>query len=181
MRRWQTVILGVACFVFGAIVQTGWAQSKKPTFSPALYQGKDAGVAAAALLEGATQLAGNGSWERIAIGRVYYLSGDKARGQQIFDAVTTGRKVPASDWLRLGRVYSEAHEWNKAVVAFDKAIALDPGDDSGMLEYGALANLNHDRPRAEAMFAKAIGSESKEFWHWVNAAGSYLGVAPSPQ
>lgn len=178
MKRWQVVALGVGCFVFGAIVQTGLAQARRPAFSPDLYHGKDPKAAAQALLDGAVQLAGTGSWERIAVGRVYYLSGDKTKGQQFFDDVTSGKKVAASDWFRIGRVYSEAHEWDKAVVAFDKALALDPDDDSGTIEYGALANLNHDRGKAESMFAKALGQNPKEFWHWVNSAGSYLGVAP---
>jgi hypothetical protein len=55
---------------------------------------------------------------------------------------------------------------------------LDPGDDSGMIEYGALANVNKDRTKAEALFEKALRKHPREFWHWVGAGGSYLGVRP---
>jgi hypothetical protein len=62
--------------------------------------------------------------------------------------------------------------------AFDRALAMDTGDDSGMIEYGALANLNKDRTKAEALFTKALKRNPREFWHWVVAGGSYLGVRP---
>jgi tetratricopeptide (TPR) repeat protein len=176
MKQWRVFALALACFVLGAIVQSGFAQGKKPAFSPDLYQGKDAKTAAAALLDGALQLAGDGSWERIAVGRAWYLGGDKAKGQQIIDGVTGGKKVVASDWFRIGRLYAEANEWDKAQQAFDRALTMNAGDDSGMIEYGALANVNRDRAKAEELFTKAFKKNPREFWHWVGAGGSYLGV-----
>lgn len=178
MKQWRAYALGLACFVLGALAQSGFAQSRKLTFSPDLFREKDAKTAATALLDGALELAGNGSWERIAVGRAWYLGGDKAKGQQIFDGVTSSKKVEGSDWFRLGRVYAEAGEWDRAQVAFDRALAMDTGDDSGMLEYGALANLNKDRAKAEALFEKALRKNSREFWHWVGAGASYLNVRP---
>ncbi len=181
MSRRQTLAVAIGCFVLGAMTHAASGQSKKPTFSPDLYQGKDPKTAATALLDGALQLAGNGSWERIAVGRAWYLGGDKAKGQQIFDEVTSGKKVEGSDWLRLGRVYAEAGEWDKAVAAFDRALALDRNDDAAMIEYGSLANINHDRAKAESLFARGLGGNTREFWHWVNAGGSYLGVRPQAE
>jgi len=178
MKEWRMFGLGLACFVLGAIVQSAGAQSRKPVFSPDLFQGKDARTAAASLLDGALQLAENGSWERIAVGRAWYLGGDKSKGQQIFDGVTGGKKVEGSDWFRIARVYAEANDWDKAQVAFDRALTMDAGDDSGMVEYGALANVNKDRAKAEALFEKALKKNPREFWHWVGAGGSYLGVRP---
>ena len=178
MKTWRALTFGLACFVLGLFVQSGFAQSRKVTFSPDLYQGKDPKDAAAALLDGALQLAEDGSWERIAVGRAWYLGGDRAKGQQIFDGVTGGRRVAASDWFRIGRTYAEAGEWDKAQQAFDRAIAMNPGDDTGMVEYGALSNVNKDRTKAEDLFAKAFKRNPREFWHWVNAGASYLGVRP---
>ena len=51
---------------------------------------------------------------------------------------------------------------------------MDKGDDSGMIEYGALANVNKDRSKAEALFSKAMQKNPREFWHWVGAAGRIL-------
>jgi tetratricopeptide (TPR) repeat protein len=178
MKPWRALTIGLAGFVLGVAVQSGLAQSKRVTFSPDLYQGKDPKDAATALLDGALQLAENGSWERIAVGRAWYLGGDKAKGQEIFDGVTGGKRVVASDWFRIGRTYAEAGEWDKAQPAFDRSVAMNPGDDTGMIEYGALANVNKDRAKAEDLFAKAFKKNSREFWHWVNAGGSYLGVKP---
>jgi tetratricopeptide (TPR) repeat protein len=178
MKPRRLVGVGLVCFVVGVLTQAAFAQAKKPAFSPDLFKGKDAKDAAAALLDGALELAESGSWERIAVGRAWYLGGDKARGQQIFDSVTSSKKVEDSDWFRVGRVYVEAGEWDKAQVAFDRALALSPGDDSGMVEYGAFANVNQDRAKAEALFEKAMRKKPREFWHWVGAGGSYLGVKP---
>jgi len=178
MKRWHVFGFGLGCFLLGAIVQSGFAQSRKPTFTPDLFQGQEAKAAATALLDGALQLAENGSWERIAVGRAWYLAGEKEKGQQIFDGVTGGKKVEGSDWFRIGRVFSEAGEWDKAQAAFDRALAMDTGDDSGMIEYGALANVNKDRTKAEALFTRALKKNPREFWHWVGAGGSYLGVRP---
>lgn len=177
MKKMPILVFGLACFVFGAIVQTGLAQ-KRNAFNSDLFQGREPTAAAAALLENALKLAEEGSWERIAVGRAWYLGGDKAKGQQIFDAVTSSRKAKGSDWFRVGRVYAEANEWDKAQAAFDKAFALEPDDDSGMLEVGALLNVNKERAKAEAFFTKALSKNPGDFWHWVNAGGSYLGVRP---
>jgi tetratricopeptide (TPR) repeat protein len=178
VKQSRLVGVGLACFVLGALGQAGFAQAKKPTFSPDLFKGKEAKEAATALLDGALQLAETGSWERIAVGRAWYLGGDKVKGQEIFDSVTNSKKVEDSDWFRLGRVYAEAGEWNKAQVAFDRALAMNQGDDSGMIEYGALANVNKDRAKAEVLFEKAMKKDPREFWHWVGAGASYLGVPP---
>ena len=178
MIRTRLVAIGLSGFVLGAITATGLAQTKRLEFSTELVKGKSAKESAAVLLDGAMQLAENGSWERIAVGRAWYLGGDKAKGQEIFDLVMSNRKVEGSDFFRIGRVYAEAKEWDKAQAAFEKALAKDTGDDTGMIEYGALANLNGDRVKAEALFERAMKKNGREFWHWVNAGGSYLGVAP---
>ena len=178
MKPWRVFWIGVGCFALGAIAQSVLAQSRRPTFSPELVQGKDAAAAAGALLDGALQLADGGSWERIAVGRAWYLGGDKAKGQEIFDGVTGSKEVEGSDWFRIARVYSEAGEWEKARDAFDRLLARNPNDDSAMIEYGALANVHKDRARAEMLFAKAMARKPREFWHWVGAGGSYLGVRP---
>jgi tetratricopeptide (TPR) repeat protein len=92
--------------------------------------------------------------------------------------VRSGKNVEDSDGFRVGRVYAEAGEWGKAQAAFDQALAMNADDDSGMIEYGAFANVNHDRTKAEALFEKAMKKKPREFWHWVDAGASYLGVRP---
>ena len=79
----------------------------------AIIQNKsDRGAGLAALAE-AERLAEGGSWELIAVGRVYYLSGDKARGQALFDRAMSG-KPDAGNYQRLGEVYAEAGENDRA-------------------------------------------------------------------
>lgn len=181
MKQIRMLVCGVACFVFGIVVHSAMAQRlPRPTFTADLFHGKEPKVAATALLDGALALAGDGSWERIAVGRAWYLGGDKVKGQQIFDAVTGDRKAKASDWFRVARVYVEAREWDKAQPAFEKALSMEPDDDSGTVEYGAFANVRKDREKAEVLFTKAMTKNPREFWHWVGAGGSYLGVPPQP-
>ena len=177
MKSARLAAIGLACFAAGALSHAGLAQGKKPAFDATIFEGSAPAVGTK-MLDGALVLAEQGSWERIAVGRAWYLGGDKTKGQQIFDGVTSGKKVEGSDWFRIGRVYAEAGEWPKAVAAFDKAMAINADDDSGSIEYGAFANLNNDRTKAEGLFRTAMQKKPKEFWHWVNAGGSYLGVKP---
>jgi tetratricopeptide (TPR) repeat protein len=177
MKSARLAAIGLACFAAGALSHATFAQSKKVVFDAAIFEGSAPAVGTR-LLENALVLAEDGSWERIAVGRAWYLGGDKAKGQQILDGVTSGKKVEGSDWFRIGRVYAEAGEWPKAVEAFDKAMAMNADDDSGSIEYGAFANVNDDRTKAEGLFRTAMQKKPKEFWHWVSAGGSYLGVKP---
>jgi len=178
MKHARVFVFGLACFLFGVVVQTSLAQKKGQHFNAEIFQGKEPKAAAAALLDTALKLAGDGSWERIAVGRAWYLGGDKAKGQQIFDEVTSGKKTKASDWVRIARVYVEAGEWDKAQPIFEKVLTLEPDDDSGMVEYGALMNLHKNRTKAEELFTKAMTKNPTDFWHYVGAGASYLGVAP---
>jgi tetratricopeptide (TPR) repeat protein len=141
----------------------------------ALFQGKapkDAGIAA---LTEAERYAEKGSWEWIGIGRVYYLSGDKAKGQAIFDRITSA-KPEGSDWQRIGEVYAEAGENEKAEECFQKMLAKGAKDDTGQSEIGAWYIRTGRREKGEELFAKALARNPEDMWHYVRAAEAYLGV-----
>lgn len=144
---------------------------------PGLYQGRSKEEAARSLLEVGRRQAGRGSWERIAVGRVYYLGGMKSEGEAIFDEVTS-KRPEASDWLRIGRVYHEAGEWEKAKAAFDRVLKMAPKDAPWVAEIGSYYNLEGERERAEELFRRAFQLEGDEVWLTVNVAGSYAGVRP---
>jgi len=158
--------LGIAAGAFG-----------KKAFDTSLYRSKDKKAAAQALLSVARQQAGKGSWERIGVGRVYYLGGMKAEGQAIFDEVTAKKPEP-TDWWRIGRVYYEAGEWEKARTAFEKSLEKNPNDDKGLAELGAYYLLKGDRAKAEELFDRSFNIESGEVWNTGMIAGAYLGVKP---
>ena len=162
-------------FVFALGIAVG-AFAKKG-FDSSLYRGKDKKEAGKALLELAKKQAGKGSWERIGVGRVYYLAGMKAEGQAIFDEVTA-KKPETTDWWRIGRVYWEAGEWDKAREAFEKSLAKNPNDDKGLAELGAYYLLKGNREKAEELFDKSFSIESGEVWNTSMMAGGYLGVKP---
>jgi tetratricopeptide (TPR) repeat protein len=141
-------------------------------------RGKSAKEAAASALVEAERLAGKGSWEQIGVGRVYYLSGDKTRGQAIFDRVT-GAKPKASDWQRLGAVYAEAGENDRAAECYQKVLDLNPKDDTGQAEIGSWYIRIGQREKGEALLEKALQRSPDEVWHYVRAAEALLGVPAS--
>jgi tetratricopeptide (TPR) repeat protein len=174
MTRKNSALTIIIVFVLG--VAAGSLAAKKG-IDASLYQGKEKKEAGKALLTVARGQAGKGSWERIGVGRIYYLGGMKAEGQAIFDEVTS-KKAEPTDWWRIGRVYWEAGEWDKAREAFDKSLAKNPKDDKGLAELGAYYLLKGDRAKAEELFGRSFQIESGEVWNTSMVAGAYLGVKP---
>ncbi len=172
MNRKSLIVVAI---VFTLGVAAGIALAKGA--DPSLYHGRQPKDAGKALLELARKQAGKGSWERIGVGRVYYLAGMKSEGQAIFDEVTS-RKPEATDWWRIGRVYWEAGEWDKAREAFEKSLAMNRKDDKGLAELGAYYMLKGDRAKAEELFDRSFAIESGEVWNTAMMAGGYLGVKP---
>lgn len=158
-----------------SVFAVGVGHAAKRVDVPA-YQAMAQPEAARALLKKALVEAGKGSWERIAVGRVYYLGGMKNEGQAIFDPILANDPDP-SDLFRVARVYREAGEWPRAKALFDRAIELNPKDEKGMAEVGAYYLANGDRAAAEALFDRSFKLHS-EIWATVAAAGAYLGVKP---
>ena len=126
----------------------------------------------------AEKLAGDDSWERIGVGRVAYTSGDKSKGEAIFSSVLGSPKVGKSDLYRIAVVYATTKEWSKAKPLFERAIAMDKEDDTGMLKIGCWFNVNGDRARAEQLFDSAFAHSPDAVWHHILAAGSYVGIEP---
>ena len=175
MKRTRIATVGV--FVLGLAAGV-WAAKSGP-LSAALFSGKstkDAGHAVLAAAQGMAEK--SGSWERIAYGRVLYLSGDKAGGQAIFDQVLADKKVKAGDDFRVAKVYFEAGEWDKARPLFDKVLALEPKDADWLAEIGAYYNVKGDRAHAEELFARSLAEDSANVYNVAKMAGSYLGVQP---
>ncbi|HYX23102.1 MAG TPA: hypothetical protein VFC23_03030 [Thermoanaerobaculia bacterium] len=172
MRQHKIWALCAVCFLVGASVGL-WA--KGPSGGGiAVMRGKPPKEAGNAALAEAEKLAGKGSWERIGVGRVYYLSGDKAKGQSLFDSVTNG-KPETSDWQRIGDVYAEAGEKEKADACFQKVL-VNPKDDTGQSEIGSWYVRVGQREKGEDLIAKALGRSPDDVWHYIRAAEAYLGV-----
>jgi tetratricopeptide (TPR) repeat protein len=176
MRKAMTA--AVAAFVFVAGISVG-AASGRVLSTPALFQGKSKQDAANALLETALIQAGKGSWERIAVGRLYYLGGNKARGQQIFDTLIAGEHEDG-DLFRIARVYEEAGEWSKAKAMFDAYLVNNPREAKDLAEVGAYYAMHGDQATAEQLFARSFAADNNEVWATIDAAGAYLGLKPQP-
>ncbi len=139
------------------------AVARGKAIDASVYRGKPHAEAGKALLDLARSQAGKGSWENIAVGRVSYLAGMKADGQSLLN-VATSKKDDASDWIRIGRVYYDAKEWNKAFAAVERALQLKPKDAPWLAEVGAYYNLRGDRAKAEELFDRSFQQESDEVW-----------------
>ena len=174
MKKRTLTLVALAAFLLGVGVTL---LAKKKGTDPLLYLGKEPAAAAASLLEMAEVQADKGSWERIAIGRVYYLSGDTERGQAYLDRVLNG-KHDADDLERIARLYLEAGEWDKAAPLVQKVASMGSDDEDALVWAGALYNLHGDREQAEKLFNKSFKEKDDDFWNTLAAAGSYLGVEP---
>jgi tetratricopeptide (TPR) repeat protein len=172
MKHGSVVIASAVCLLLGF---GAGLFAKDGTAGVALFRGKPAKEAGMAALTEAERLAENGSWELIGVGRLYYLSGDKAKGQALFDRVT-GRKPEGSDWQRIGEVYAEAGENEKAEACFQKALAASPKDDTGQSEIGSWYIRTGQRDKGEELYARALARNPDDLWHYVRAAEAYLGV-----
>jgi tetratricopeptide (TPR) repeat protein len=170
-HRVGTLVAGLAAGSLGTFVL--WAQGG-PALPP--YHGKEAKEAAAILLERGEQMAGKGSWERIAIGAVHYEGGDKAKGEAILNGVLQG-KPEWSDYQRIGRLYADLGEWEKAKPLFDKAMAMKR-KASLYAEAGAWYYFNGEKEKGEALFEQALAIEADDPWAHAMAAEAYLGKKP---
>ena len=160
-------------------IGTGAAKEKISRTQASMYEGQSPQAAAKALLDAAMTQAEGGRWERIGIGRVFYLGGHQAEGQAIFDKVLAG-KPDAGDVYRVARVYAEAKEWAKARPLFDRFLAMGDFDEKELSEIGAYYLLNGDRATAESYFQRAVQREPASTWATMRMAGAYLGVMPQP-
>jgi tetratricopeptide (TPR) repeat protein len=144
-----------------------------------VFLGKPAKEAGLSALQEAEKLAGDGSWELLGVARVYYLSGDKARGQAIIDRVLTV-KAKGNDWQRAGEIYAAAGETKKAEDAFQRTLDADPKvkDDTGRAEIGAWYIRTGQRGKGEQLLSQAFLRNPAEVWHYVRAAEAYLEVPP---
>jgi tetratricopeptide (TPR) repeat protein len=176
MRTSLAAALAAGCLLAG--VGVGFAAREK---SPAMdsMRGKPAREAGLAALAQAEKLAGSGSWELLGVARVYYLSGDKTRGQALIDKVLSG-KSQGSDWQRAGEIYAEAGENSRAEEQFQRVLAADKKqkDDTGRAEIGAWYIRTGQRDKGEELLTQALAKNPDEMWHYLRAAEAYLGVAP---
>ena len=174
----KNALYALISFVLGATTVLV-AKTPKVIFDPkAYYAGADRKAAAAALLAEGEKLAKDDSWQRIGVGRVAYISGDKQKGEAIFQSILGSPKVAKSDLYRIAVTYASGQEWSKAKPLFEKAVAMDKEDDTQMLKVGCWFNVNGDRARAEEMFNAAFAHSPEEAWHYILAAGSYEGIEP---
>ncbi len=175
MRSTKVTLALLVMFLAGATV--GVVLAKSRPVDSGLYVGRQPADAASQLLELAMVQAGKGSWERIKVARVYYLSGNKTDGQAVFDQITARHQDP-SDLVRIGRVYEQAGEWDKAKEMFDKVLRAKPEDEDWLAEIGSYYNLHGEREHAEELFQRSFAEDSGNERNTSNIAGSYIGVRP---
>lgn len=171
----KSVTSTVVALIFALGFAFGAFAAKKRGVDNAAWQGASPQEAAARLLDLAVVFAEGGSWENIHLARIYYLSGDKQKGEAIMNRFSQGE---VGDLIRVGRVYAQAGEWHKARPLFDQVIAMEPRDEDWLIEIGAYYNLNGDRDYAEQLFQRGFKESPRSLKNTLTAAGSYLGLQP---
>jgi tetratricopeptide (TPR) repeat protein len=172
MKTRLALAMAMGCFAFG--VALGFGKKEKAPGIDAI-RGKPPQEAGLAALQEAEKLADDNSWELLGVARVYYLSGDKARGQTVMDRVTHA-KPAASDWERIGDIYSEANENGQAEAAYQKALVADPKDDNERAEIGAWYVRHGQRDKGEELLAQAFARNPEDVWHYLRAAEAFMNV-----
>jgi tetratricopeptide (TPR) repeat protein len=173
MKNSLAVLMSLGCLALGAGAALA-ARSSSAGIDA--IRGKPPQEAAAAALAEAERLAGGGTWELIGVARVYYLSGNKTHGQALIDRVMSGR-TDHNDWQRIGQVYAEAGENDKAAQYFQRSLD-DPKDDTGQAEIGAWYIRIGQREQGEALLAKSLARNPDEGSHYLRAAEAFLNVPP---
>jgi tetratricopeptide (TPR) repeat protein len=170
----NTRLLSVACASLALGLCIGLnAKDKLPGIE--ILQGKPPKEAGVAALQQAERLAGSGSWELISVARVYYLSGDHAKAQELIGRALS-HKPKASDFQRVGEIYALAGEDTQAESYFQRALDADPKDDTGQSEIGAWYIRTGQREKGEALLAKALMKNPDDLWHYIRASEAYLAV-----
>ena len=173
MKNKRTLLFCILIFCLGVAAGV-FARGKG--VDPAIYKAKSKQDAGMEFLKLARAQAEKGSWENIAVGRVYYLAGSRNEGQTIFDAANA-RKSDSGNWMRIGRVYWKP-KTRPNPSRPEIALAMEPKDATWLARIGAYYNLKGDRARAEELFDRSFALSSDEVWQTANIAGSYLGVEP---
>lgn len=168
----KTVVLALV-FSIGAVFGAEAKKKKKESIDAALYQGVPAEEAAANLLDRAGDLTGKGSWQNIALAKMYHLWGKHDEAQSILDGI---RDKDGDEWVRIGRMYYQAGDWDQAKAAFDRVLQSDPEDADWLAEIGMYHNLQGDRETAEELFARSFREDADDLYNVLKAAGSYVGV-----
>lgn len=120
-----------------------------------------------------------GSWERLAVARVYAAAGDIAKAQSLVDSVLAG-KHKESDWIRIGRVWMAANDWERAKPWFDKVAAAKPDDQDWLAEIGGYYLIHGDAETGARLLAQSFDQDPDSLYNTLRAALANLGKAPNP-
>lgn len=149
---WKAACVAVAIV---GLAGTAHARPKLTRATPELYRGQSPQQAAAALLDTAKGQTEDGSWEQIAIGRIYYLGGRKAEGEAMFKALLD-RTEKTSDLYRIAQVYAEAGEWPKARPLLDRMLTMKEADAGDVMRAARTYAEHKEWARARPLFEKFV-------------------------
>jgi Flp pilus assembly protein TadD len=170
----RTLIMAVAGISLSLGVGIGMAARLAGTGISVIADKPDKEAGLAALAE-AERLAGKNPSDLIAIGRVYYLSGDRARAEALFDRAVSG-KPKSGKYQLMAEVYADAGDTAKAEATYGRMLALDPDEESLRAEVGAWYIRIGQRAKGEQLLAKAFQTGPHDSSLYLRAAESLLGV-----
>ncbi|MCA9058667.1 MAG: tetratricopeptide repeat protein [Planctomycetaceae bacterium] len=72
----------------------------------------------------------------LGLARIEAATGRNVQAEQILTKLTDAHPDNVSTWLELGRLYSQQHDWNQAIGAFNRAVEIDPQHETPRYELG---------------------------------------------
>lgn len=144
-----------AAITIVGLAGTAHARPKPTRITTEAYHGQAPQQAAGALLDAARGQTEDGSWEEIAIGRIYYLGGRRAEGEALFKAMLD-RTQKTSDVYRIARVYMEAGEWPRARPLLERMLTMKEADAGDVLRAARTFAQHKEWQRAKPLFEKFV-------------------------
>ena len=74
----------------------------------------------------------------------------------------------AAVWTRLGNEYFDSNQYQKAIDAYEKSVAIEPGNPNVLTDLGVMYRRNKQPEKAVEMFSKAIAADSKHEFSRMN-------------
>jgi uncharacterized protein HemY len=74
----------------------------------------------------------------------------------------------ADAWTRLGNAYFDSEQYQKAIEAYNKSVAIDPGNPNVLTDLGVMYRRNKQPQKAVEMFSKAMAVDAKHEFSRMN-------------
>lgn len=80
---------------------------------------------------------------------------------QALEAEAARNPQDAEAWVRLGNAYFDADQYQKAIDAYEKSLAIAPGNPNVLTDLGVMYRRNKQPEKAVEMFSRAMAADPR--------------------